>query len=127
MFSRHVYDGNEVVELLGSGKVQCMHCPMFFKFIASEEAVEEIISSTGMQPVLKQAERVDDLNRLISRDSEWWVPVGNFSPDRVIGVSYEGEDYHYESAFRILIQKGDTIYYITSGHFNPEHYSKDNA
>lgn len=127
MFEKHVYADVSQVTLILSGKVQCMHCPMFFEFKASDDVVDKIIKQQALSPVVESFAEVRKLNELVARYAESWPSVDSSGSALVLAVFYSGENYEYEPAFRVLMRENGKIYFITSGFFNKEHYYKDNA
>lgn len=126
MFKRHVVSGIDFdTAKVSSGKVGCMHCPMYFRFISSTEINRKIIQSHGLVETQMRPEVVSDLNRVIVTEVNWWDLDPMSQNAKVYLANYTPKDPSNEKEFRIMITKGKITYFITTGYFNKAHYERE--
>lgn len=128
MFSAHVASvPRDSVHALKGGKVNCLHCPMYFSFDSDSNLTTKIVSEHKLKEIHKPTEKILQIERLVKREAHWWQMAAPDEQDRIYWVEYEPKHPALESAFRLLVVKNKKTYFITSGHFNHEQYSPGTA
>lgn len=128
MFVSHatsVADG-ELKNLRG-GKVSCLHCPIYFRFDAGPVLVAKIIAEQELHLVASPSQEARQIEELVKHEASWWQLADPKAQDKVYWIHYNAKQPGLEPAFRLLVVKSKQAYFITSGHFTPEHYDAGNA
>jgi hypothetical protein len=118
LFVSHVtsFSNGELKNLRG-GKVSCLHCPMYFKFDAGLELVAKIIAEQGLRPVASPPQEAREIEELVKREASWWQLADTKGQDKIYWIRYNVKRPELETAFRLLVVKGEHAFFITSGYF----------
>jgi hypothetical protein len=115
------------VKNLKAGKIDCLHCPMYFSFDATPPLVERIIVTHELKQLVSLTPAGKQVERLVRTKANWWQSATVPSKDQIYWVHYSARSPALESAFRLLVIKNGRAFFITSGHFSRENYVEDNA
>jgi len=128
LFNRFVYEGSlKEIKNLESGRVSCMHCPLFFKFEADSDSKinNAIISKYGLEEVNEYPKKVASLNIRINKQVNWWGLVNKKTNERIYWVHYLPKTTKYEPKIKVLIVKDNNSFIITNGYFDSKYYEKE--
>lgn len=124
MFNRHVIASRPGdVRALRGGKVSCMHCPMYFAFDADQRLVSKIVSAHHLQQVVGLLEDIQQIEDIVKRDASWWALATPEKGDKVYWIQYKPKQAESDPAFRLLVVRGEKLFFITSGHFDRANFS----
>lgn len=120
MFERQVYPDRAIAEKLQAGQAACMHCPWYFRFESSPEAIRAILARGDLQQVESMPEFMESTIALSKED--WWIDSGTLERAQKYWVYYESPGN--ESKMRLMLVDGRTVYFASSGFPEPEKYRK---
>ena len=119
-----MYDGpSENITEIQGGKVECMHCPMFFRFNGGLNVRRAIVDEYELTEVREYPDIVIQLDNIIREQVEWWDLDIASTNSKIYWAYYESND---GSTFRlkILIANENANYVITDGFFREENYTR---
>lgn len=128
MFNLHVVSPAAIeIQKLRGGKVSCLHCPMYFAFEGNQMLIQRIILAHRLQEVTTLSEDIRQVEELVKREAPWWEMPNPAGQDKVYWIQYEPKHAGYDMAFRLLMVRGNRLFFITSGFFNRADYEDAHA
>jgi hypothetical protein len=127
MFKAHVTNVQPTsVRALQGGKVSCLHCPMYFSFETDKNLVAAIVSQHKLKQIDEPSEEIRLIERLMRQEVSWW-PAVTERDDKIYWIEYKPINPAQESAFRLLVVKNKSCFFVTSGFFSNELYESNKA
>ncbi len=116
MFKRHVAPVpiNTVTELQW-GQAQCMHCPLYFSFVADEKFVKELVASHLMKEVTAITEDISREEQIVKSTVAWWKMADIDAGHKVYWARFDSKNEGEDPIFRLLVVDHNRIYFIKRG------------
>lgn len=106
---------NSEVTEVKYGKVSCMHCPLFFRFTAKQQIIEELVTYKKMHKIDFIPRQIRLFNGMIQRQVGWWDENTKFEQMDKFAVSYLVKGREPKTVFSFMFVNNDEVYYIFSG------------
>lgn len=122
-FERFVHPQVADVRNLKGGKFSCMHCPRYFRFDAAQPFIAELIKK---HELVRVHHMPCSLEVLMSKGMEsWWLDVDELPKLEKYWVEYTPKPGKAgESRAKLAIVRGQTVFWVTGGHFPQSDYEK---
>ncbi len=125
MFQQHALPqaAPYLTQLQGEQLKACLQCPIYFKFHAPPEIIQQIIRHQQLAKAPRTPAFIPVINHDIHQQSDWW-PNRESVQDTVYWRYLEPKIGGNEPAYRILMQQQGHWFFISSGPFHRDYYQQ---
>jgi hypothetical protein len=121
-FKNHVIDEAKSIKELKYGSAPCMHCPMYFRFEATSDVIAKLIAKHELNEIESVPELMQQVISLL--DAKWWIDKQSLLSTKKYWIEYEPKSFADEPRMRLMLVRGGTVYFATTGYFDKSKYRK---
>ena len=113
LFATFVYPDTTIAKDILAKKVDCMHCPTYFRFETSSSGRNTILDYQRMQKVSKPTSNME--NVLYLPKAKWWPSISEIDKMDKLWIEYPGNDSSEGPYFRMALINANTVYFMAKG------------
>jgi hypothetical protein len=113
LFVTFVYPDDTIVNDILVKKVECMHCPTYFRFQTDSSGKNAILNYQNMHKVDTPSTDMESV--LYLPKAKWWPSNSEIDKMEKFWVEYPDTDSSDGPFFRMALISGNTVYFMVKG------------
>jgi len=113
LFVTFVYPDDTIAKGILVKKVECMHCPTYFRFQTDSSGKKAILNYQNMHRIDKPSTNME--NVLYLPKAKWWPSNSEIDKMAKFWIEYPGTTSSEAPYFRMALISENTVYFMAKG------------